>query len=66
MSATAAVSMTRDRAKMPGFPIGMANDGFWKKYQNERMVELLCFIRLLDIFSCIILISSTIPFLLST
>ena len=32
--------MTRDRAKMPGFPIGMANDGFWKKYQNERMVEL--------------------------
>ena len=40
MSATAAVSMTRDRAKMPGFPIGMANDGFWKKYQNERMVEL--------------------------
>ena len=25
---------------MPGFPQGMTNDAFWKKYQNERMVEL--------------------------
>ena len=40
MSAAAAVKKVRDRAKMPGFPTGMANDAFWKKYQNERMVEL--------------------------
>lgn len=40
MSAVNAVKKTRDRAKMPGFPTGMSNDVFWKKYQNERMVEL--------------------------
>lgn len=25
---------------MPEFPTGMSNDEWWKKYQNERMVEL--------------------------
>ena len=25
---------------MPEFPVGMSNDAFWVKYQNERMVEL--------------------------
>ena len=33
-------SKTRARVSMLEFPIGMANDDFWKKYQNERMVEL--------------------------
>ena len=32
--------VVRTRAEMPGFPQGMTNDAFWKKYQNERMVEL--------------------------
>jgi hypothetical protein len=25
---------------MPEFPTGMSADAFWKKYENERMVEL--------------------------
>ncbi|WP_291590977.1 RagB/SusD family nutrient uptake outer membrane protein [Bacteroides sp.] len=33
-------SKTRTRVNMPEFPTGMTNDIFWKKYQNERMVEL--------------------------
>lgn len=41
MSATAAVSMTRDRAKMPGFPIGMANDGFWKSIRTNVWLNWL-------------------------
>lgn len=36
------VNKTRERAsvQMPEFPTGMSNDEWWKKYQNERMVEL--------------------------
>lgn len=33
-------SKTRIRVDMPAFPVGMTKDEFWKKYQNERMVEL--------------------------
>lgn len=33
-------SKTRTRVGMPEFPTNMSNDDFWKKYQNERMVEL--------------------------
>lgn len=33
-------SKTRQRVGMPEFPTSMSNDDFWKKYQNERMVEL--------------------------
>jgi len=40
MSAVSAVNKTRVRAGMPIFPTGMANDAFWTKYKNERMVEL--------------------------
>lgn len=40
MSASSAVNEVRKRVKMPGFSIGMSNDAFWKKYKNERMVEL--------------------------
>jgi hypothetical protein len=40
MSASEAVNQTRRRAKMPDVPVGLSNDAFWKKYQNERMVEL--------------------------
>ncbi|MFV0586935.1 RagB/SusD family nutrient uptake outer membrane protein [Bacteroides reticulotermitis] len=40
MSAASAVNAVRSRAKMPGFPIGISNEAFWKKYTNERMVEL--------------------------
>lgn len=39
-SAVDAIKVVRTRAGMPGFPQGMTNDAFWKKYQNERMVEL--------------------------
>ncbi len=40
MSAVSAVNKIRVRAGMPIFPTGMANDAFWTKYKNERMVEL--------------------------
>ena len=42
MSAREAVNVIRSRSdvNMPEFPIGMSNDAFWAKYQNERMVEL--------------------------
>lgn len=33
-------SKTRVRVGMPEFPTGMSEEDFWKKYQNERMVEL--------------------------
>ncbi len=33
-------SKTRVRVGMPVFPVDMTKDEFWKKYQNERMVEL--------------------------
>lgn len=33
-------SKTRARAGMPEFPLGMTEQAFWTKYQNERMVEL--------------------------
>ncbi len=39
-SAVDAIKIVRTRAEMPGFPTNMTNDAFWKKYQNERMVEL--------------------------
>lgn len=40
MSAREAASKTRLRAGMPAFPLGMSNDTFWRKYCNERFVEL--------------------------
>ena len=42
MSAREAVNVIRSRldVNMPEFPVGMSNDAFWVKYQNERMVEL--------------------------
>lgn len=42
MSACEAVNKVRSRTgvAMPGFPIGMSNQDFEKKYMNERMVEL--------------------------
>ena len=42
MSAREAVNYIRNRAdvQMPEFPTGLSNEDFWKKYQNERMVEL--------------------------
>lgn len=40
MTAAAALSKTRERAGMPGIPLNLNNEDFWKKYQNERMVEL--------------------------
>ena len=42
MSATEAVNVVRGRqgVNMPGFPEGMDNQTFIKRYQNERMVEL--------------------------
>lgn len=36
----ASKTRTRTGVGMPEFPVGMSNDDFWKKYQNERMVEL--------------------------
>jgi hypothetical protein len=42
ISAREAVNVIRNRTDvlMPGFPAGLSNDEFWKKYTNERMVEL--------------------------
>lgn len=40
MSANEAINKIRKRAGMPDFPTSLSNDEFWKKYQNERMVEL--------------------------
>jgi hypothetical protein len=42
MSAREAVNVIRSRSdvQMPEFPAGMSADAFWKKYENERMVEL--------------------------
>ena len=42
MSAREAVNVIRSRAdvNMPALPTGLSADDFWKKYQNERMVEL--------------------------
>lgn len=40
MSARQTVNKIRERASMPDLPIGLSNDDFWNKYENERMVEL--------------------------
>lgn len=42
MSAREAVNVIRNRSdvKMPALATGLSNDEFWKKYENERMVEL--------------------------
>ncbi|WP_321334105.1 RagB/SusD family nutrient uptake outer membrane protein [uncultured Bacteroides sp.] len=42
MSAREAVNMIRNRSdvQMPKLITGLSNDEFWKKYENERMVEL--------------------------
>ena len=40
VSANDMVNKTRIRVKMPEFPTGMTNENWWKKYKNERMVEL--------------------------
>lgn len=40
VSANDMVNKTRIRVKMPEFPTGMTNANWWKKYKNERMVEL--------------------------
>ena len=42
MSAREAVNVIRNRedVKMPELAEGLSNDEFWKKYENERMVEL--------------------------
>lgn len=42
MSARQAVNVIRSRqdVKMPALAEGLSNDEFWKKYENERMVEL--------------------------
>lgn len=42
MSAREAVNRIRARkdVNMPALPIGLSNDVFWEKYENERMVEL--------------------------
>ena len=42
MSARQAVNVIRNRqdVKMPALAEGLSNDAFWKKYENERMVEL--------------------------
>ena len=39
-SANDMVYKTRKRAGMPAFPAEMSADAWWKKYKNERMVEL--------------------------
>ncbi len=39
-SAADAVYKTRERVGMPAFPDNMTSADFWKKYKNERMVEL--------------------------
>ncbi len=42
MSASEAINVIRSRedVKMPTLQKGLDNDAFWKKYENERMVEL--------------------------
>lgn len=40
MSAAEAVSQTRRRSSMSDIPLDLGAEEFWKKYQNERMVEL--------------------------
>ena len=40
MSADEAIDIVRKRSHMPDFPTTLSNDEFWKKYENERMVEL--------------------------
>lgn len=42
LSAREAVNMIRNRAdvKMPLLSAGLSSEDFWKKYENERMVEL--------------------------
>lgn len=42
MTAREAVNKIRKRTgvDMPEFPEGMSSDNFWKRYKNERMVEL--------------------------
>jgi len=40
MSANAAIDKVRERAGMPDFPSNISADNFWKKYTNERFVEL--------------------------
>lgn len=42
LSAREAVNIIRSRegVNMPDFPAGLSNEEFWRKYTNERMVEL--------------------------
>lgn len=40
MSANAAIDKVRERAGMPDFPSNISAGDFWKKYTNERFVEL--------------------------
>jgi hypothetical protein len=40
MSANAAIDKVRERAGMPDFPADLDAASFWKKYTNERFVEL--------------------------
>lgn len=42
LSARMAASKTRQRTSvgLPAFPTGMDNDTFWRRYKNERFVEL--------------------------
>lgn len=40
MSAVESINKIRARVSMPNFPTTLTNDAFWKKYENERMVEL--------------------------
>lgn len=40
MSAAEALNQTRRRVSMPDVPTDLNVDSFWKKYKNERMVEL--------------------------
>lgn len=42
MSATQAINKVRQRTgvKMPDFPDNLTDEAWWKKYKNERMVEL--------------------------
>lgn len=40
MSAREAVNVVRVRVGMPELAVGLSTDAFWKKYENERFVEL--------------------------
>lgn len=40
MSAADAINMVRTRAGQPDLPAGLDFDTFWKRYENERFVEL--------------------------